>query len=50
MTDRWLHTHTLPGTGLYSQLEKYNLPAPEAVFEINFFRRNPKPFYMLAKV
>jgi NAD-dependent SIR2 family protein deacetylase len=38
-----------PGTGLYSQLAKYNLPAPEAVFDIEFFRANPKPFNMLAK-
>lgn len=38
-----------PGTGLYSQLAKYNLPAPEAVFDIDFFRANPKPFNMLAK-
>lgn len=38
-----------PGTGLYSNLQSYNLPAPEAIFEINFFRRNPKPFYVLAK-
>lgn len=27
-----------PGTGLYSQLEKYNLPHPQALFEIGFFR------------
>jgi NAD-dependent SIR2 family protein deacetylase len=27
-----------PGTGLYSQLEKYNLPFPEAIFQIDFFR------------
>ena len=27
-----------PGTGLYSQLEKYDLPAPEAVFHLDFFR------------
>jgi len=27
-----------PGTGLYSQLEKYNLPYPEAVFHLDFFR------------
>jgi NAD-dependent SIR2 family protein deacetylase len=27
-----------PGTGLYSQLEKYNLPFPEAVFHLEFFR------------
>ena len=40
----------MPGTGLYSQLAKYNLPQPEAVFELDFFRKNPKPFYLLAKV
>jgi len=38
-----------PGTGLYAKLARLNLPYPEAVFEINFFRRNPEPFYMLAK-
>ncbi|TFK34729.1 Sir2 family histone deacetylase Hst2 [Crucibulum laeve] len=27
---------------------RLNLPHPEAVFEINFFRRNPVPFYTLA--
>lgn len=39
-----------PGTGLYSNLQKFNLPHPEAVFEINYFKRNPAPFFMLAKV
>ncbi|KAI0057778.1 NAD-dependent deacetylase sirtuin-2 [Artomyces pyxidatus] len=38
-----------PETGLYANLARLNLPYPEAVFEINFFRRNPKPFYALAK-
>lgn len=38
-----------PGTGLYSQLQKYDLPFPEAIFELNFFKKNPKPFYTLAK-
>lgn len=38
-----------PGTGLYSQLEKYKLPRPEAIFSIDFFRRNPQPFHTLAK-
>ncbi|KAJ3073841.1 NAD-dependent protein deacetylase sirtuin-2 [Podochytrium sp. JEL0797] len=38
-----------PGVGLYSNLEKYNLPTPEAIFDIDFFRRNPKPFFLLAK-
>lgn len=39
-----------PGTGLYDNLAKYNLPRPESVFELSYFRQNPKPFYMLAKV
>ncbi|KAI0947190.1 hypothetical protein AcV7_009679 [Taiwanofungus camphoratus] len=38
-----------PETGLYANLAKLNLPYPEAVFEINFFRENPKPFYALAR-
>lgn len=38
-----------PGTGLYSQLEKYNLPFPEAIFQLTFFKKNPEPFYTLAK-
>jgi len=38
-----------PGTGLYDNLEKYNLPYPEAIFEINYFRQNPQPFFFLAK-
>ncbi|KAF9465265.1 DHS-like NAD/FAD-binding domain-containing protein [Collybia nuda] len=33
---------------LQSNLARLNLPHPEAVFEINFFRRNPVPFYTLA--
>ncbi|KAG0359882.1 NAD-dependent protein deacetylase sirtuin-2 [Gamsiella multidivaricata] len=27
-----------PGTGLYDDLEKYNLPFPEAVFDLTFFK------------
>ncbi|XP_046971240.1 NAD-dependent protein deacetylase sirtuin-2-like [Vanessa cardui] len=38
-----------PHTGLYHNLQKYNLPEPQAIFEINFFRQNPKPFFTLAK-
>lgn len=38
-----------PGTGLYSQLERFGLPEPEAVFSIGFFKKNPKPFHLLAK-
>ncbi|KAJ3813236.1 class I sirtuins SIR2 family protein [Lentinula lateritia] len=36
-----------PGTGK-ANLARLNLPYPEAVFEINFFRKNPVPFYTLA--
>ncbi|MEW5315784.1 MAG: hypothetical protein WDW38_007189 [Sanguina aurantia] len=39
-----------PGTGLYSQLAKYKLPYPEAVFDIKYFRKvSAKPFFQLAK-
>ena len=31
-----------PGTGLYSQLESYGLPFPEAVFDLTFFADNPR--------
>lgn len=39
-----------PGTGLYSQLQRFNLPWREAVFDVRYFRHDPKPFCMLAKV
>ena len=29
-----------PGTGLYSKLEKYNLPYPQAIFELDYFKVN----------
>lgn len=38
-----------PKTGLYDNLQKYNLPHPEAVFELSYFKENPKPFFTLAK-
>lgn len=38
-----------PGTGLYHNLTKYNLPHPQAIFELDFFHTNPKPFFVLAK-
>lgn len=37
-----------PDTGLYANLARLNLPFAEAVFDINFFRKNPLPFYTLA--
>jgi len=38
-----------PGTGLYDNLQKYDLPYPTAVFDIGYFTENPKPFFTLAK-
>jgi len=35
--------------GLYNSLHKYNLPHPTAIFEINYFKNNPKPFFTIAK-
>ena len=38
-----------PKTGLYHQLERYNLPYPEAIFDLNFFHGNPAPFATFAR-
>lgn len=38
-----------PNSGLYDNLQKYNLPSPQSMFEIGFFMRNPEPFFELAK-
>jgi len=38
-----------PGTGLYDNLQAYDLDSPEDIFSLDFFRENPKPFYTLAK-
>ncbi|KAL8170078.1 UNVERIFIED_CONTAM: NAD-dependent protein deacetylase sirtuin-3, mitochondrial [Gekko kuhli] len=38
-----------PKSGLYDNLQQYNIPYPEAIFELSYFFLNPKPFYMLAK-
>ncbi|AAS54472.1 AGL018Cp [Eremothecium gossypii ATCC 10895] len=38
-----------PNTGLYHNLSKFKLPYAEAVFAIDYFQRDPKPFYTLAR-
>ncbi|KAH0631550.1 hypothetical protein JD844_005923 [Phrynosoma platyrhinos] len=38
-----------PGTGLYANLQQYNLPYPEAIFEIGYFKQHPEPFFALAR-
>jgi NAD-dependent SIR2 family protein deacetylase len=30
-----------PGTGLYSNLQKYDLPTPEAIFSLEYFINKP---------
>ncbi|XP_070563240.1 NAD-dependent protein deacetylase sirtuin-2-like [Ptychodera flava] len=37
------------GTGLYDSLdvEKYNLPSPQSLFSIDFFKKNPEPFFKI---
>jgi NAD-dependent SIR2 family protein deacetylase len=36
--------------GLYSFVgEKYDLPFPEAIFEISYFKKNPAPFFDLSR-
>lgn len=37
-----------PKTGLYANLAKLDLPYAEAVFDIDYFRENPRAFYTLA--
>ncbi|CCH60771.1 hypothetical protein TBLA_0D02680 [Henningerozyma blattae CBS 6284] len=37
-----------PKTGLYHNLSKLKLPYAEAVFDIEYYKKNPKPFYILA--
>lgn len=38
-----------PGTGLYDNLQRYKLPRPEAVFDLDYFKMSPNAFYDLAK-
>ncbi|XP_076281455.1 sirtuin 2 isoform X1 [Lasioglossum baleicum] len=38
-----------PSSGLYHNLKKYNLPYPQAIFEVSYFMENPEPFFTLAK-
>lgn len=38
-----------PGSGIYDNLQKYDLPYPEAIFDINYFREKPEPFLAWAK-
>ena len=37
------------GTGLYDNIEDYELTTPTDVFDLRFFNHNPRPFFRLAK-
>ena len=39
-----------PVTGIYYNLQEYNLPTPEAMFEIDFFKEHPSTFYTFLNV
>ena len=38
-----------PGTGLYDNLQQYDVPDPTAIFDMTYFSRSPKAFCALAK-
>lgn len=38
-----------PETGLYHNLQKYHLPYPEAIFDIDYFIYHPEPFFELIR-
>lgn len=38
-----------PGTGLYDNLQRFDLPRAESIFELNHFREHPAAFYELCK-
>ncbi|KAJ0413191.1 DHS-like NAD/FAD-binding domain-containing protein [Aspergillus carlsbadensis] len=38
-----------PKSGLYAKLTPLQLPYPEAIFHINYFKHTPEPFYAIAR-
>lgn len=38
-----------PGTGLYDRLRHYQLPYPEAIFDLDYYQNQPKPFVELCQ-
>ena len=38
-----------PKTGIYDNLKEYELPKPESIFTVDFFRKKPEAFYKLAQ-
>jgi len=38
-----------PGTGLYDNLQRFDLPEAECMFDLEYFQEHPEPFYELCK-
>ena len=38
-----------PKTGLYANLQEYDIPTPESIFTLDYLKKKPEPFYKLAK-
>ena len=38
-----------PGTGLYDNLQQYKIPEPAAIFDLDYFWYDPRPFFCLAQ-
>ncbi|KAA0200074.1 NAD-dependent protein deacetylase sirtuin-2, partial [Fasciolopsis buskii] len=38
-----------PSCGIYDNLEEFNLPYPMAVFTVDYFQRDPKPFFEVCR-
>jgi len=47
MKASWVHK--ICNKMIYANLEAYNLPDPQAIFELTYFTRRPEPFFTLAK-
>eukprot|EP01032_Pedospumella_encystans_P021995 gene21995-24937_t len=37
-----------PGTGLYAKVAELGLPYPEAIFSLDFLKKDPSPFFKIA--
>ncbi|CAI9546633.1 unnamed protein product [Staurois parvus] len=48
-TDSGIPDFRSPTSGLYSKLQEYNLPYPEAIFDLSYFLREPHAFLRLSK-
>ena len=38
-----------PKTGIYDNLDEYNLPTPETLFSIDYFKEKPEAWYKISK-